>query len=574
MIFQTRKEQEQRLKPRQFSFSKIFRRACPGIFVLLIFIFLLTSLVTYGETQPKFLIIHLDAIPSRYFFQYLEDGYLPNVKAIFEEGHTIKYGLSLFPGGTETIYPRLKEGVGNEKGESVGWGYYDREKGKVVSDLHTFSQLFSSIPRRARASFIYGVPWIDTFMFLPMINIPELLETYGVIELIWFATDAAGHALGEKIYLDSIRKFDSYFGKLIKRLNLAEINLILYCDHGMSFGNEININHVSEVKRVVGEGLEAFLFPHIYLKNVTLKEYYAHKIVQETEIDFAFYKEKEENNSNCVIGYSVQGKVIFEENEEGKIRYLFEGEDVFNYYGDGYRGEWLTDSEWLSLTKESRFPAVPVNIFRLLANKNAGDIVVVVNPPKIIYTKLGYSANHHGVTDTDLLVPILLRGKDLEHLYDREEMWLHTLFTSIPALDFDNIEPEREKNSFSFWGSASEDYYSGFELSLSPAYRWNIAMSYEPDSYKGWFEYDVYSSYVIRLWAGAGLEHQLDNFDPFLNTRLQMDFVKIQFNYGGQVNFSNWKDWQENRKEISYQINDRLSFNWYIPNHFGFTLHW
>lgn len=574
MIFQTRKEQEQRLKPRQFSFSKIFRRACPGIFVLLIFIFLLTSLVTYGETQPKFLIIHLDAIPSRYFFQYLEDGYLPNVKAIFEEGHTIKYGLSLFPGGTETIYPRLKEGVGNEKGETVGWGYYDREKGKVVSDLHTFSQLFSSIPRRARASFIYGVPWIDTFMFLPMINIPELLETYGVIELIWFATDAAGHALGEKIYLDSIRKFDSYFGKLIKRLNLAEINLILYCDHGMSFGNEININHVSEVKRVVGEGLEAFLFPHIYLKNVTLKEYYAHKIVQETEIDFAFYKEKEENNSNCVIGYSVQGKVIFEENEEGKIRYLFEGEDVFNYYGDGYRGEWLTDSEWLSLTKESRFPAVPVNIFRLLANKNAGDIVVVVNPPKIIYTKLGYSANHHGVTDTDLLVPILLRGKDLEHLYDREEMWLHTLFTSIPALDFDNIEPEREKNSFSFWGSASEDYYSGFELSLSPAYRWNIAMSYEPDSYKGWFEYDVYSSYVIRLWAGAGLEHQLDNFAPFLNTRLQMDFGKIQFNYGGQVNFSNWKDWQENRKEISYQINDRLSFNWYIPNRFGFTLHW
>ncbi|HNR65528.1 MAG TPA: hypothetical protein PKJ95_04450 [Atribacterota bacterium] len=62
--------------------------------------------------------------------------------------------------------------------------------------------------------------------------------------------------------------------------------------------------------------------------------------------------------------------------------------------------------------------------------------------------------------------------------------------------------------------------------------------------------------------------------EPFFNSRLQMDFGKIQFNYGGQVNFNNWKEWQENRKEILLRINDRLSLNWQIPNRFGFTISW
>ncbi|HOF03306.1 MAG TPA: alkaline phosphatase family protein, partial [Atribacterota bacterium] len=287
------------------------KRASMVLFVVLFMVFLFLSGAIYAksvpEPKPKFLIVHLDAVSSPNFFQYMEDGYLSNLKAIFKEGHTIKYGLSLFPGGTEMIYPRLKQGLGNETGESVGWGYYDRAKEKVVSDLYTFSHLFSSLPRRARTSVIYGIPWMDTFMFLPMINIPQLLETYGVIELIWFATDATGHALNEKIYLDSIRRFDSYFGKMVKRLNLEEVNLILYCDHGMSFNNELYINHNSEIKRVVGEGLQAILFPNVYLKDVNLKEYYAQKIVQETEIDLAFFKENE--NPDCVTGYSPYGKV-------------------------------------------------------------------------------------------------------------------------------------------------------------------------------------------------------------------------------------------------------------------------
>jgi len=48
--------------------------------------------------------------------------------------------------------------------------------------------------------------------------------------------------MGQDLYKASIRRFDRYFGSLLKRLNLDELNLILYCDHGMSFGDFTIIN--------------------------------------------------------------------------------------------------------------------------------------------------------------------------------------------------------------------------------------------------------------------------------------------------------------------------------------------
>lgn len=398
-----------------------------GFYMLTIAIILLSFSVT-GEASPKFLILHLDAVSSQNFFQYMEDGYLPNLKAVFEDGHMIHHGLSLFPGGTETAVPHLKEGIDNSKG-GVGWGYYDREKEKVISRSETFFYLFSYIPRRAKASFIYGIPGLDPFMFLPLLNVPELLETYGVIEFYWFATDALGHIMGPKLYEASIRRFDRYFGNLVKKLNLDEVNLIFYCDHGMSFGRFVNADQGKEVERIVGDDLKVFIHPNVYLKDPHKKDKVARDIVLESEIDFAFYRE----NPHRVVGYFDQGKIIFE-GKEGKIRYLFEGEDVFGYYNAGYKGEWLTDLEWLSQTKESRFPGVPPNIYNLLSNVRVGDIVIVINPPKIPIFWLRYPANHAGVTDTDLMVPILLRGPELEHLYDCEEMWLHNLYNKLGGL--------------------------------------------------------------------------------------------------------------------------------------------
>jgi len=534
-----------------------------GFYILAIAIILM-SFSAAGEASPKFLILHLDAVASENFFQYMEEGDLPNLKAVFEDGHMIHHGLSLYPAGTEMAVPHLKEGIDNSKG-GVGWGYYDREKGKVISYYKTFFYLFSHIPRRAKASFIYGVPGLDPFMFLPLLNVPELLETYGVIEFYWFTTDALGHVMGPKLYEASIRRFDRYFGNLVKKLNLDELNLIVYCDHGMSFGRFLDAERGSEIKRIVGDELKVFIHPNVYLKDPDKKEQVAKDIVSQSEIDFAFYRE----NPHRVVGYSLQGKMIFE-GKEDKTRYLFEGEDVIGYYGSGYNGEWLTALEWLSLTKESRFPAVPPNLYNLFLNERVGDVIIVINPPKIPIT-LRYPANHAGVTHTDLMMPILLRGPQLEHLYDREEMWLHNLYTSIPELSFEDLEPAREKNSFSFWGSNFEEPNLGFEMSLSPAYRWNFGFHYDDDIYRSWLEYDLYSSYLIRLWTGAGLQYNGQDLDALVQARLQIDLGKIQLNYGRQFTQGGW---ETNTKEVVYQINDRLALEWLIPDRLGMSFSW
>ncbi len=54
-----------------------------SIFCVLVIVIILLSFPVTGEASPKFLILHLDAVSSQNFFQYMEEGYLPNLKAVF-----------------------------------------------------------------------------------------------------------------------------------------------------------------------------------------------------------------------------------------------------------------------------------------------------------------------------------------------------------------------------------------------------------------------------------------------------------------------------------------------------------
>lgn len=209
--------------------------------------------------------------------------------------------------------------------------------------------MFSHIPRRAKVSIIYGIPGVDSLMQFSFLNIPELLETYGIVEIIWFNTDMISHIKGLKSQRDSIHKFDRYFGQLSKRLNLKEINIIFYSDHGMSFGEFNVIKQDKEIKRIIGNNPLYYNYPNLYLKRPEEREKAAKDIVSQSKIDFTFYRE----DAHRVVGYSSQGKVTFEA-ESGKYRYLYQDNDVFGYYGIGYNGEWLTAIEWLLLTKRKQ----------------------------------------------------------------------------------------------------------------------------------------------------------------------------------------------------------------------------
>ncbi|MDI9597376.1 MAG: alkaline phosphatase family protein, partial [Atribacterota bacterium] len=193
----------------------------------------------------------------------------------------------------------------NNSTGAVGWGYYDREKNKVMPGYVTFFEMFSHIPRRAKAGFIYGVPYLDIFNLYPIMNIPELLDTNNVLQFFWFATDSFGHLLGEEPYLNSYKRFDNYMGRLAKRLD-DDVNLIIYSDHGMSFGRFINNPQEEEIIRIIGNSLKVYVHPHVYLDNPVEKDYWAKRITMESEIDFAFFKEKD----NEVVGYTDYGKII------------------------------------------------------------------------------------------------------------------------------------------------------------------------------------------------------------------------------------------------------------------------
>lgn len=197
--------------------------------------------------------------------------------------------------------------------------------------------------------------------------------------------------------------------------------------------------------------------------------------------------------------------------------------------------------------------------------------MTVINPPNILATKFRYKSNHCGFTDTDLLIPILLKGPQLEHLYDKNEMWLHTLYSSIPELSFKNLNPNREKNTASVWGGELEGRNLGYRLTVSPAYRWNAGFQHNGDIDRAGLEYDLYSSYLLRLWTGAGIQNRNQDVYRLARACLQVDLGKLQLNYGRQIS----KDrWETDIKEIAYQLNDSLALEWLAPDKFGFTYNW
>lgn len=468
------------------------------LLVGIVFLFFFSPPSWGGEN--KFLVVHLDAVSSVDFCAQLEKGRLPNIEALFAEGRLVKYGLSLFPGGTEMICPRLKKGLDNSEHHIVGWTRWDREQARRVLNIETFLEMVGGFPRRSRHQFLLGLPGLSHLAGLSLLNVERLWETEDVVEFFWFCTDAAGHLFGLNAHLKALHRLDYYLGLLHRSGKLKGANIVIYTDHGMSAGEVERVDFTALISEVLGDDLLYADYPNIYVKNPLKKREFAEMIKAEDQVDLVLWQEEE----NSLCGLTCRGSFQITK-KDAEYRYAAEGEDFFFYESLGYRGEFLTRDEWLHLTKDHLYPAAVPNLFGFLSNPKAGDLVLVADFPKIPLSLTSRHAHHSGLRNTDLLVPLLVTGPAFAEMETFEEFWLHELFTEkLPMIDF-NAPPQRERNVLSL------AYPGQLELVLSPFYRWRGGLSLAPGKAEPWLEFDLYSSFLTRVWIGTFYaQEQLD----------------------------------------------------------------
>lgn len=228
----------------------------------------------------------------------------------------------------------------------------------------------------------------------------------------------------------------------------------------------------------------------------------AERVLRETRYDFAFVA----SGPDRVTGWSSQAEFAFEREGE-RIRYTHDGsEDPLGYGSLGYGGEALSPDDWLSLTHAAPFPYTPVRVFELLENPRAGDVVVVLNAPRVMDGPWSIAGNHQGLTAVEMTVPVLVRGPDLNHLRGRQYIRLEELLPEDGAGLPRPRSPGRETHTAQLWAPTASDQPLELHVEASPRYRTRIGLeAVGRDSHRAWGMFDLSSGYLARLWVGVGV---------------------------------------------------------------------
>lgn len=454
------------------------------------------------EKESKLLLIHLDAVSYDVLAQEIEAGNMPNVDRIFGRSGFLETAITYFPTKTSHIISNIRQSTPTSESQLVGW---EIPQHNGVEDLHiyeTFVMMALTKMRPARTNLIYGLPPFRNLNNLALRNTLDLFDVYPVIEYYWYSIDTYGHFSGKEAYLKRLHEFDHQIGRYIDQLD-DDINVVIYADHGMVFGEGFEEDQVviDELK----DEVNVFSYPSVYLNNPGKKESVAKTFVENTPIDFAFFLA----DSSTAVGYFSESKLIFS-HQDGLIRYSYEGEDPLRYYEGGYNGEYLSGDEWLLFSINYEYPALPILMYSFLMNENSGDVIVGFDSTK--YFKTGYSSqgNHGGFTATEMRVPVLVYGPDVEYIGDFEALWTPELFNEISDFEFGQT-PRRDHHYL----STSADLQKGSSrstLAISPSYRFRAGMDVDMNSFNQvepsqiWGKYDFFRSYITRLWIGGGID--------------------------------------------------------------------
>lgn len=485
------------------SYAKIFR-----LLPLITGLIVGASLPVNASDEPKLLLIHLDAVSYHVLQEEISAGNLPQIEHYFKKTGNLKQAVTYYPSKTPFVISNVREGISSSEGELVGWEIPVFEVDKSLNIADSFLLMALSKHRPARGNLFYGLPILNRLNKVALMNTLDLFDEYPVIEFYWYAIDSYGHFYGEEAYREKLRQFDSAIGKYLSKLD-NDVNVIIYADHGMVFGEGIEIDKIAMDK--FGDKIEAFSYPSVYLYDEADKGMIARQLVHQTELDYAFYMV----DDSTAKGYSNNGTHFFT-NEGFTVRYTYEGEDPFGYYQNGYTGEYLDADEWLKFSSELQYPATPVKVFNYLSNPNSGDIVISFDDNKYAKTFYSSKGNHGGFSSADLMIPILVQGPNLEQISTTEPFWLQELFNEVQHFEFQQ-NPSRDRHYISsrydFRNEAAH-----FTTAISPVYRVNFGADFllnddfvSPALETIWGRYDLYRSYLTRIWFGAGVDFRKED---------------------------------------------------------------
>lgn len=455
-----------------------------------------------GNDSPKLILIHLDAVSVPVLRAEIDAGNMPNIKRIFNEDGLLETAITYYPSKTPFIISSIREGTSSNVGELVGWDIPGFDYGGDINIVESFLKMAYSKQRLARANLLHGLPFFSGLKDLALMNTLDLFDEYPVQEFYWYKADSYGHFEGEEEYLKAVRGFDKRIGKYIDKLD-DDVNIIIYSDHGMVFGEGVDLT--KQINERYSDEIKVYSYPTMYLKEGADPETMAKKVVDETDLDFAFFLE-DQMTAKGFFGNST----LYFEYLDGKIRYRHEGPDPFDYFENGYTGEYLTADEWFSLTIGLDYPATPVKVFAFLQNPNAGEIATSLDNTKFNLTGYSQMGNHGGFTATDVVVPIMVRGPDVEYIANFEYLWLQELFNELDQFTFKQ-EPKRDTHYISSRYSVKSNS-NRTVAAFSPAYRYRLGAEIDFGKFDGaalnqvWGKYDFIRTHLARLWVGAGVD--------------------------------------------------------------------
>ncbi len=510
---------------------------------------------------PKLILIHVDAVAFDLMQKEIDRGNLPNIDHHFHRRGLIRQGLTYFPSKTPFVISSIRDAKSVSEGLVVGWDIPMYQDYESLQMTNTFILMAKSKHRLARSNLMYGLPTFDGLAEPALMNTVEYFDEYRVLEFYWYTIDIYGHQQGKESYLQHLRNFDRVLGRYIERLD-CDVNVIIYSDHGMVFGEGVPIYDL--VDDLFAEDIEVFSYPLLYLKDAGRKEEIARRMVDETPLDFAFFRVDE----NWVKGFA-QGAELFVHRIEDRYRLICNGRDALGYGDLGYGGEYRSADEWLELTIDHDYPATPVIVSRFLKNPNASEIVVSFDATKFaetLYTRMG---NHGGFTAREMVVPVMARGPDVENIKDHRVIWLEELFSEVYEFDFLS-EPRRDRHTLRVHSHVSR-VEATLGLTLSPVYRYQagaeltVGRGSVPEKGSVWGAYDMQRSYLSRLWLGAGWQWSADAQDPFF-------MLKYNTGYGRYDMVGILKTSGNHAFSVGYRLTDSIKLKVTDFNSMGIRL--